>query len=95
MSQLVSITNASRSQKLMMHAKMVWRTLGPLICGSSNGHEVDNGHRENREFILEGASSMDALKFAFYVLTSDPKVLYAPNGTEADKIISKVSYILF
>ena len=92
-SQITLVANASHSEKLMTHAKVMWRTLGPIICGSSHGKEAGHEHEERNDFILEGGSSVTALKFALYVLTNDPKILYAPNGTEADQVISKVSYV--
>lgn len=45
---------------------------------------------DNNDDILEEGSSVSAVKFALYALINDPKILYAPSGTEADKVIAKV-----
>ena len=36
-----------------------------------------------------------ALQMMLYMLTHDPMVLYAPNGTEADKVVQKVKKNFF
>ena len=90
MSEILQSSNSSHSQRLMTHARVIWRALGSTICGSDTKKKADNNEDGNSEFIFEGGPSITALKFALYVLTNDPKILYAPNGTQADLVVSKV-----
>ena len=90
MSEVSQASNGTHSSRLMAHAKVIWRTVGPIICESPHNKMAGQEHKKKQDFILEGGSSVTALKFALYVLTNDPKILYAPNGTEADNVISKV-----
>lgn len=43
-----------------------------------------------KEFALDGGISIRAMRFTLYVLSNDPKILYAPNGTQADSVVAKV-----
>ena len=90
MSQILPVSNASHSQRLMSNAKVIWRSLGPIICGSPQRKDVGYTPEDNNDGNLGEGSSVSAVKFALYALTNDPKILYAPNGTEADKVIAKV-----
>ncbi|XP_065067747.1 ATP-binding cassette sub-family A member 2-like [Rhopilema esculentum] len=94
MSEILQSSNSSHSQQLMTHARVIWRALGSTICGSDTKKKADNNGDGNSEFIFEGGPSITALKFALYVLTNDPKILYAPNGTQADLVVSKASHLL-
>ena len=89
-SQILIVSNASHSQRLMTNARVIWRSLGPIICGSSQSKGVQHMQEDNNDDILEEGSSVSAVKFALYALINDPKILYAPSGTEADKVIAKV-----
>ena len=91
MSKILRVSNTSRSQRIKEHATAIWRNLGPIICGSSHSKEVASQREDSSDFILKEGSSVNALKFALYALTNDPKILYAPNGTEADIVVKKVA----
>ena len=94
MSKISSASNKSHSQQIVTHAEVIWHALGPIICGSSHSKEMGHEQEDANDFILKGGASNSALKFAFYALTNDPKILYAPNGTEADTVISKVMFYI-
>ncbi len=64
--------------------------LGPVICGSTTNKKDAKTEPTENNFILDGGSSMRALKFALYALTNNPKILYAPNETQADTVVAKV-----
>jgi len=94
MSKILRVSNTSRSQRIKEHATAIWRNLGPIICGSSHSKEVASQREDSSDFILKEGSSVNALKFALYALTNDPKILYAPNGTEADIVVKKTGHLL-
>eukprot|EP00794_Sanderia_malayensis_P015936 gene15936-17537_t len=91
---VVHAENLTDADRLTKHAAVIWRILGPVICGNSSHQKDTKGERRDNDFIIDESSSMRALKFSLYVLTSDSKILYAPNGTQADMVISKTGHIL-
>ena len=91
MSEILHVSNASHSEKMLAHGQVIWRAVGPIICGSENKKQNGAKHDRANDFMLRSGPSMRALRWTLYVLTGDPKILYAPNGTQADLVIAKVS----
>ena len=86
----------SRPSQLQQNANEIWKTLSPVICGTAyDGKKSDQGKVDSDSivpdlFVGHGESRF-ALEMMLYMLTHDPMVLYAPNGTDADKVVRKVS----
>ena len=95
MSEILHASNASHSEKMLAHGQVIWRAVGPIICGSENKQKSGKERDLANDFMLRSGPSMRALRWTLYVLTGDPKILYAPNGTQADQVIAKVNLITF
>eukprot|EP00111_Clytia_hemisphaerica_P002239 TCONS_00006276-protein len=92
-------SNTSRPSQLTQNANEIWKTLSPVICGTQyTGWEHKKKERSNDDIVpglLDGrGESRYALEFMMYMLTHDPMVLYAPNGTEADQVVRKSGHFL-
>ena len=92
MSRVERSQNSSHARKYTQHVSEMWRVISPILCGPSHKDESkDNSERAGLNFISDNRqSSVRALRFMLYMLTHDPKILYSPNGTDADKVINKV-----
>ncbi|XP_065646706.1 phospholipid-transporting ATPase ABCA1 isoform X2 [Hydra vulgaris] len=91
--------NSSRSHKAKQNMNDLWAVLSPLICGtppelSSDEHHNHRSHDSFSDLLSGSGESTRALKVMLYMMTNDPMILYSPNGTDADKVISKSAYIL-
>ena len=87
------------SSFVTQNANEIWKTLSPVVCGSPYDETEHDGSRGNSDNIVpnlfEGSGeSRLALEMMLYMLTHDPMVLYAPNGTDADKVINKVFCVI-
>ena len=96
---LTRITDAanktSRPLQLEENANEIWKTLSPVICGTAYDDEKSDRGRGDSDSIVPDlfvghGESRFALEMMLYMLTHDPMVLYAPNGTDADKVVQKV-----
>ena len=91
--------NNSRPKRIQDNANSIWQVLSPIICGRlhhSNDHSGSSYSGDSAASapdLLSGrGESIHALKVMLHVLTHNPMILYAPNGTDADLVVKKVSF---
>ena len=102
LSNIESRVNESRSHQTEQNMNDLWSVLSPIICGTppdisyeGGGHFRHRRHDSLSDLLSGSGESTRALKVMLYMMTNDPMILYSPNGTDADKIISKVSKNLY
>lgn len=97
LSRVSNSNNYSRPSHLQQNANEMWKILSPVMCGSpyTEAEEKDGHGGSSIPELLEGNGETNhALRVMLYMLTHDPMILYSPNGTDADKVVRKVSWNL-
>ncbi|KAL3870668.1 hypothetical protein ACJMK2_038713 [Sinanodonta woodiana] len=64
----------------------IWRSVQPYICGERNSSSANSTGKLHIE-----SSTQEHLEILTHILYGNPKILYAPNNTAANKIIAKLN----
>lgn len=96
-SKLSHPVNYSRPRRIQENANEMWDALSPVLCGHGSEEDEENTNEGGGSSIIPellegGGESTHALKIMLYMLTHDPMILYAPNGTEADEVVRRVRF---
>jgi hypothetical protein len=83
--------NKSENERKRAYVKGMWKNLGPILCGPAPEEQPDDAVNHMFDFrCLTKSCKTRALRLMFYLLTHNPKILYAPNNTAADDVIKEV-----
>ncbi|CAM1324270.1 ABCA2 (predicted) [Pycnogonum litorale] len=92
-----TLMKSHREKKPAYGLLRIWLAMQRTICGVTDSkHESDEKlHKQSKQIDLDemklSKSQREDVGILVHVLYSNPKVLYAPNNTAADKIIKKAN----
>ncbi|XP_073662951.1 ATP-binding cassette sub-family A member 2 isoform X3 [Tursiops truncatus] len=69
----------------------LWAGLQPILCGNNRTIEPEALRRGNMSSLGFTSKEQRNLGLLVHLMTSNPKVLYAPAGSEADRVILKAN----
>ncbi|XP_031807821.1 ATP-binding cassette sub-family A member 2 isoform X3 [Sarcophilus harrisii] len=69
----------------------LWAGLQPILCGNNRTIEPEALKQGNMSSLGFTSKEQRNLGLLVHLMTSNPKILYAPAGTEADKVILKAN----
>uniref|UniRef100_A0A8D2KS45 ATP-binding cassette sub-family A member 2 n=1 Tax=Varanus komodoensis TaxID=61221 RepID=A0A8D2KS45_VARKO len=69
----------------------LWAGLQPILCGNNRTIEPEALRQGNMSSLGFTSKEQRNLGLLVHLMTSNPKILYAPVGTEADKVILKAN----
>ncbi|XP_048586908.1 ATP-binding cassette sub-family A member 2 isoform X2 [Nematostella vectensis] len=88
MSFAEGLDNMTKSARNKAYIQGMWKNLGPVLCGSDPDEQPDRVVKHMFDYrCLTKSCQTRALRLMFYLLTHNPKILYAPNNTAADDVI--------
>ncbi|XP_039629926.1 ATP-binding cassette sub-family A member 2 isoform X3 [Polypterus senegalus] len=69
----------------------LWAGLQPILCGNDRIIEPEALKQGNMSSLGFTSKEQRNLGLLVHLMTTNPKILYAPNGTEVDKVIQKAN----
>ncbi|KAM9642525.1 ATP-binding cassette sub-family A member 2 [Trichechus inunguis] len=69
----------------------LWAGLQPILCGNNRTIEPEALRRGNMSSLGFTSKEQRNLGLLVHLMTSNPKILYAPAGSEADRVILKAN----
>jgi len=69
----------------------LWAGLQPILCGNNRTIEPEALRQGNMSSLGFTSKEQRNLGLLVHLMTSNPKILYAPAGTEADRVILKAN----
>ncbi|KAM5330692.1 ATP-binding cassette sub-family A member 2 isoform 2-T2 [Glossophaga mutica] len=69
----------------------LWAALQPILCGNNRTIEPEALRRGNMSSLGFTSKEQRNLGLLVHLMTSNPKILYAPAGSEADRVILKAN----
>ncbi|XP_058158739.1 ATP-binding cassette sub-family A member 2 isoform X1 [Dasypus novemcinctus] len=69
----------------------LWAGLQPILCGNNRTLEPEALRRGNMSSLGFTSKEQRNLGLLVHLMTSNPKILYAPAGSEADRVILKAN----
>jgi hypothetical protein len=104
MTEIEAREKISPKSKATDNINHMWKILYPFLCheeklpkmNQTRTNSTDDDFSEKREPNIFSSKSIqnNALKIMLYALTNNPLLLYAPNGTEVDQVVTKASHYL-
>ena len=89
------LQNKTKWERNKIYLREMWKNLGPIICGPDPDAQPKKkviDHMYDYRCRTKACKTR-AMRLMLYLLLHNPKIAYSPNGTAADEIIKKVTWL--